>query len=179
MSASSGTLAQCASRTSRWCRRTIRTEAAGSGRRSRGAGVLTGPPCGRDPPAGRIVPRPRRGGNAAAGAGGRGGGVLSCARADCRGQGRRPRTRPLPAPPPPVVSPEIVRPMSWLKRERTGIKSPSRPARPEMPEGLWTKCDGCGEALFQTVLEENLWTCPHCGHHFRVPARTYVGYLVD
>ena len=69
--------------------------------------------------------------------------------------------------------------MSWLKRERTGIKSTSRPARPEMPEGLWTKCDGCGEALFQTVLEENLWTCPHCGHHFRVPARTYVGYLVD
>jgi len=48
-----------------------------------------------------------------------------------------------------------------------------------MPEGLWTKCDGCGEALFQTVLEENLWTCPNCGHHFRVAARTYAGYLTD
>jgi hypothetical protein len=45
--------------------------------------------------------------------------------------------------------------------------------------GLWTKCDGCGEALFQSVLEENLWTCPHCDHHFRVPARTYVGVLAD
>jgi acetyl-CoA carboxylase carboxyl transferase subunit beta len=69
--------------------------------------------------------------------------------------------------------------MSWLKRERTGIKQATKPDRAEMPEGLWTKCDSCGEALFQTVLEENLWTCPNCGHHFRVPARTYVGYLAD
>jgi acetyl-CoA carboxylase carboxyl transferase subunit beta len=69
--------------------------------------------------------------------------------------------------------------MSWLKRERTGIKTPKKDARSDVPEGLWTKCDGCGEALFQTVLEENLWTCPHCGHHFRVPASTYLGYLVD
>src|SRR3989304_9351604 len=68
--------------------------------------------------------------------------------------------------------------MSWLKRERAGIKSKKAP-RTEVPEGLWTKCDGCGEALFQTVLEEHLWTCPKCGHHFRIPARTYLGILVD
>lgn len=70
--------------------------------------------------------------------------------------------------------------MSWLKRERTGIKTPPKPEdRSEMPEGLWTKCDGCGEALFQTVLEQHLWTCPHCDHHFRIPARTSLGYLLD
>jgi len=68
--------------------------------------------------------------------------------------------------------------MSWLKRERAGIKS-KKEQRSEVPEGLWTKCEGCGEALFQSVLEENLWTCPKCNHHFRVPARVYVGYLVD
>jgi acetyl-CoA carboxylase carboxyl transferase subunit beta len=69
--------------------------------------------------------------------------------------------------------------MSWLKRERSGIKPGPRMDRSDVPEGLWTKCDGCGEALFQTVLEDNAWTCPHCDHHFRVPARTYLGYLVD
>jgi acetyl-CoA carboxylase carboxyl transferase subunit beta len=68
--------------------------------------------------------------------------------------------------------------MSWLKRERSGIKS-KRVQRSELPEGLWTKCEGCGEALFQSVLETSLWTCPHCGHHFRVPARTYLQFLVD
>jgi acetyl-CoA carboxylase carboxyl transferase subunit beta len=69
--------------------------------------------------------------------------------------------------------------MSWLKRERTGIKGDKKEQRSELPEGLWTKCDGCGEALFQTVLDEHLWTCPNCNHHFRVPARQYLGYLLD
>jgi len=69
--------------------------------------------------------------------------------------------------------------MSWLKRDRPPIKTDPKPARNEVPEGLWTKCDGCGEALFQTVLEENLWTCPKCDFHFRVPARSYLPILVD
>ena len=69
--------------------------------------------------------------------------------------------------------------MSWLKRERTGIKTDRKAPRPELPEGLWTKCEGCGEALYQTVLDQNLWTCPNCSYHFRVPARTYLGYLAD
>jgi acetyl-CoA carboxylase carboxyl transferase subunit beta len=70
--------------------------------------------------------------------------------------------------------------MSWLKREPSGIKPRTRrERRKDVPEGLWTKCEGCGEALFQTVLEENAWTCPHCNHHFRVPARTYLQFLAD
>jgi acetyl-CoA carboxylase carboxyl transferase subunit beta len=69
--------------------------------------------------------------------------------------------------------------MSWLKRPPTGIRTPRKPARSEVPEGLWTKCESCGEALFQSVLEEHLWTCPHCDHHFRVPARTYLQYVTD
>jgi acetyl-CoA carboxylase carboxyl transferase subunit beta len=69
--------------------------------------------------------------------------------------------------------------MSWLKKERTRVKTRKKEERSEVPEGLWTRCDECGEALFQTVLEENLWTCPHCDHHFRVPAKVYLGILVD
>jgi len=69
--------------------------------------------------------------------------------------------------------------MSWLKRERKRINATDKSDRPELPEGLWTKCENCGEALFQTVLEENLWTCPKCEHHFRVASRTYLTILVD
>ena len=69
--------------------------------------------------------------------------------------------------------------MSWLKKERTRVKTRKKEERSEVPEGLWTKCEECGEALFQTVLEENLWTCPHCDHHFRVPAKVYLGFLAD
>ena len=69
--------------------------------------------------------------------------------------------------------------MSWLKRERKRIKATDKADRPDLPEGLWTKCENCGEALFQTILEENLWTCPKCDHHFRVPALTYLTILAD
>ncbi len=69
--------------------------------------------------------------------------------------------------------------MSWLKRERKRIKATDKSERPELPEGLWTKCENCGEALFQTVLEASLWTCPKCEHHFRIASRTYMSILVD
>jgi acetyl-CoA carboxylase carboxyl transferase subunit beta len=68
--------------------------------------------------------------------------------------------------------------MTWLKRERPAIKSRTK-VPSEVPEGLWTKCGGCGEAIFQTLLEEHLYTCSKCNFHFRVPARTYLGYLAD
>lgn len=36
----------------------------------------------------------------------------------------------------------------------------------ESPE-LFTKCPGCGEALFNETLADEQHVCTHCGHHFR------------
>ncbi len=67
--------------------------------------------------------------------------------------------------------------MSWLKRSKEGLKTPQR--KRELPDGLWTKCEECGEILHQKELERNLWTCTKCSYHFRIPARTYVKILLD
>jgi acetyl-CoA carboxylase carboxyl transferase subunit beta len=66
--------------------------------------------------------------------------------------------------------------MSWLKKKKTGITTQDKK---EVPEGLFIKCDGCGEILYQPELEAALWTCPKCGHHFRIPSKDYVGLLTD
>jgi acetyl-CoA carboxylase carboxyl transferase subunit beta len=66
--------------------------------------------------------------------------------------------------------------MSWLKRKLTGIK---RQPRRDVAAGVVAKCGGCREMILQKTLEENLWVCPRCDHHFRVGARTYVSYLAD
>jgi acetyl-CoA carboxylase carboxyl transferase subunit beta len=66
--------------------------------------------------------------------------------------------------------------MSWLKRKLTGIKT--QPKR-DVAAGVVTKCGGCRELIVQKELEEDFWICPKCGHHFRVPSRTYIDYLVD
>ena len=66
--------------------------------------------------------------------------------------------------------------MSWLKKKKTSLK---RQARRDLPEGLWTKCDGCGEILYNKELEASLRTCPKCGFHFRISSREYVDLLAD
>jgi len=67
--------------------------------------------------------------------------------------------------------------MSWLKKSKEGLKTPQR--KRELPDGLWTKCEECGEILYHKELERNLWTCTKCSYHFRISARTYLKILLD
>ncbi len=59
------------------------------------------------------------------------------------------------------------------------VKLPFRPRRDAYPPDLWTKCDGCGEMLFNKQLDKSLRVCPHCNHHFRLPARARIEQLAD
>ncbi len=67
--------------------------------------------------------------------------------------------------------------MTWLRKAKEGLKAQQR--RRELPDGLWTKCEDCGEILYHKELERNLWTCSKCAYHFRISARAYIKILVD
>ena len=67
--------------------------------------------------------------------------------------------------------------MTWLRKAKEGLKAQQR--RRELPDGLWTKCEDCGEILYHKELERNLWTCSKCSYHFRISARSYIKILVD
>ena len=49
----------------------------------------------------------------------------------------------------------------------------------QIPGDLWKKCPKCSELLYSVELENNLRTCPKCGHHFRLRARERITQLVD
>lgn len=49
----------------------------------------------------------------------------------------------------------------------------------EMPDGVWTKCDGCSAVLYNKNLEENLKVCPKCDHHFILGAYERINLLLD
>jgi len=66
--------------------------------------------------------------------------------------------------------------MSWFQRTGKNIEETKSK---EMPEGLWTKCPSCDEIIYKTQLEENLYTCPKCNHHFRIGSKEYIEYLFD
>lgn len=51
--------------------------------------------------------------------------------------------------------------------------------RKDIPEGLWTKCEECGEIIYNKTLEEDFKVCPKCDYHFTLSAPERVVQLVD
>lgn len=49
----------------------------------------------------------------------------------------------------------------------------------EIPDGIWRKCEKCGKILHIVQLKKNLWVCPSCSFHFRIPAKNYIEILLD
>jgi acetyl-CoA carboxylase carboxyl transferase subunit beta len=49
----------------------------------------------------------------------------------------------------------------------------------EIPDGLWTKCEGCGEALYNKTLEENFNVCPKCNYHATLSANQRIKLIID
>lgn len=67
--------------------------------------------------------------------------------------------------------------MAWFRRSKENISPEGQ--KKEMPDGLWTKCDGCGEIVHRKQLEQNFYTCPKCSHHFRIGSKEYFAILLD
>ncbi|MGX8942050.1 acetyl-CoA carboxylase, carboxyltransferase subunit beta [Symbiopectobacterium sp. Eva_TO] len=68
--------------------------------------------------------------------------------------------------------------MSWIERilNKSNI-TPTRKAN--IPVGVWTKCDSCGQVLYRAELERNLEVCPKCDHHMRLSARARLNAFLD
>ena len=49
----------------------------------------------------------------------------------------------------------------------------------EIPDGIWIKCDSCGEIIYRKQLEKDLWVCSKCDHHFRIRSRDYIDLILD
>ncbi|MGA0008112.1 MAG: acetyl-CoA carboxylase, carboxyltransferase subunit beta [Methylophilaceae bacterium] len=70
--------------------------------------------------------------------------------------------------------------MSWLKNVfPPKIKKIVGSAKKSVPDGVWHKCLSCKTALYNSDLEKNLYVCPKCDHHHRLPARERLKLLFD
>ena len=49
----------------------------------------------------------------------------------------------------------------------------------EIPEGLWVKCDRCGEILYNKELDKNYKVCEKCGFHFRLSSKERLDMTLD
>jgi acetyl-CoA carboxylase carboxyl transferase subunit beta len=68
--------------------------------------------------------------------------------------------------------------MSWFKKTRTPIAA-AKGTSVRVPEGLWVKCPGCAQVIYNKDLQTNLHVCPKCAHHFRMTAAERLQMLYD
>ncbi|MFH1201274.1 MAG: acetyl-CoA carboxylase, carboxyltransferase subunit beta [Candidatus Omnitrophota bacterium] len=54
-----------------------------------------------------------------------------------------------------------------------------RVKKKDIPDGLWMKCLGCSELLYNKTLDENLKVCPKCNYHFTLGAKERIDFLID
>lgn len=66
--------------------------------------------------------------------------------------------------------------MVWFKRSKEGL---STSKKKEIPEGLWIKCDECGDIIYKPEIDKNLGVCTKCQHHFKISSNDYLDFLLD
>jgi acetyl-CoA carboxylase carboxyl transferase subunit beta len=66
----------------------------------------------------------------------------------------------------------------WFRKDRAP-KVPREGRTSKVPEGLWVKCDGCRQILYNKELARNFKICPKCGYHFRLSAGERLRMLFD
>ena len=63
-----------------------------------------------------------------------------------------------------------------MLRSVRNLKRPG--SRRELPDGLWTKCEGCGTPIYQKTAK-NLFVCEKCGFHHQIGAKDRIAQIVD
>ncbi|MCK4272710.1 acetyl-CoA carboxylase carboxyltransferase subunit beta [bacterium] len=66
--------------------------------------------------------------------------------------------------------------MEWFQKVKRGLKIQKKK---DIPDGLWIKCESCGEIIYKNELERNCWVCSKCQYHFRINSAQYVQVLMD
>ena len=69
--------------------------------------------------------------------------------------------------------------MAWFAREKPGVEATADSEKRVRTEGLWLKCESCGQIIWKKALDENMQVCPKCDHHFRLDARARLAMLFD
>ena len=67
--------------------------------------------------------------------------------------------------------------MAWFTRSRGNIAAETQ--KREIPDGMWTKCDKCGEIIHKKELAQNFYTCTKCENHFRIGSKEYLEIILD
>jgi acetyl-CoA carboxylase carboxyl transferase subunit beta len=70
--------------------------------------------------------------------------------------------------------------MAWFKREKyTIVRAGKDIKESNIPTGLFSKCESCGEVMTAQELETSFRVCKKCNFHMQINSRERVRLLVD
>jgi acetyl-CoA carboxylase carboxyl transferase subunit beta len=72
--------------------------------------------------------------------------------------------------------------MAWFSKQKKLKSKESTPAAPQPAakgEGIWYKCESCGEVVSRIEYERNWNVCPSCGQHDALPVRRRFELVLD
>lgn len=69
--------------------------------------------------------------------------------------------------------------ISERRQARKGENIRKKMDEPQIPDGLFEKCDSCGDLIYAEDIAANYYICPHCGHYFRIRPRTRIRMVLD
>lgn len=69
--------------------------------------------------------------------------------------------------------------MAWWTRKNPNVAPVADEDRRVKTEGLWQKCDGCGQIIWKKELDDAQQVCPKCGYHFKLDAEDRLRLLFD
>lgn len=69
--------------------------------------------------------------------------------------------------------------MSWFKKLLPSKVSAQAENKKGVPEGVWTKCDGCSAILYRPELERNFSVCPKCSYHTQMTLQQRIEFFLD
>ncbi len=67
---------------------------------------------------------------------------------------------------------------SKVYRSRPSELKRAEEEKPNVPQGIMTKCPGCGKVIYTKLLMKNYKMC-ECGYYFKVPANERLAMIVD
>jgi acetyl-CoA carboxylase carboxyl transferase subunit beta len=71
---------------------------------------------------------------------------------------------------------------NMFKKTYTRIDSKyknSNAEEPNIPEGLWKKCNKCGQPIYSEDVKKNYYICPKCNGYFRIHAYRRIRMIAD
>ncbi len=73
--------------------------------------------------------------------------------------------------------------MAWFSKTKKlkpqHVDGKGAPQSAAKGEGLWQRCDGCGDVVYTEDWERHWHVCPLCGHHDPLPARRRLEMVLD